>query len=171
MTGDPLVRLATPADAEAIATVHVASWRAAYGGIVPQPILDRLSVDRRAARWRETIAAEADERVWIVEAGGQVRGFASTGPSRDTDLPAGAAEVYAIYVDPGSWSGGLGRLLFSRAVAELDEHGCEPIVLWVLTANDRGRGFYEAMGWRPDGAGRPIDFDGSPVDEVRYRAP
>jgi hypothetical protein len=38
----------------------------------------------------------------------------------------------------------------------------------VLTANALGRDFYQACGWRPDGETRPIDFDGTAVDELRY---
>jgi ribosomal protein S18 acetylase RimI-like enzyme len=59
--------------------------------------------------------------------------------------------------------------LFRHAVADLHERSLEPLVLWVLTENTRGRGFYEAMGWQPDGTAGPIDFDGTPVEEVRYR--
>jgi hypothetical protein len=43
-------------------------------------------------------------------------------------------------------------------------------VLWVLSANATGRRFYEACGWRTDGSSRPIDFDGTDVEETRYRA-
>jgi hypothetical protein len=56
----PVVRPARPGDAEAIATVHVRSWQAAYPGIVPQPVLDRLSIERRAASWR--LAVEGSGR-------------------------------------------------------------------------------------------------------------
>ncbi len=47
--------------------------------------------------------------------------------------------------------------------------GFAPLVLWVIEANLRGRQFYERSGWRVDGARQPIDFDGVPVDEIRYR--
>ena len=53
------VRLARPDDAEAIADAHVRGWLAAYRGLVPDAILDGLSVERRATFWRDTIAAEA----------------------------------------------------------------------------------------------------------------
>ena len=43
-------------DAAGIATTHVASWRAAYRGLLPQSLLDDLSVDRRTEQWREAIA-------------------------------------------------------------------------------------------------------------------
>jgi GNAT superfamily N-acetyltransferase len=162
------VRLATSADADAIAVVHVDSWRAAYRGIVPDSILDRLSVERRAAGWRETIDRAGDERVWVVERDGRLVGFAATSPARDDDVPAGTGELAAIYLDPGVWASGLGRQLFVAAVDDLRRRGFGPLVLWVLTANERARHFYEAAGWLPDGTSRMLDFDGTPIEEIRY---
>jgi GNAT superfamily N-acetyltransferase len=163
------VRPATPSDADAIAVVHVDSWRAAYRGIVPARILDGLSVERRAAGWRETIESAGDERVWVVERDGGVIGFAATGPARDDDAVAGSGEVMAIYLDPAAWSTGIGRRLFAAAVEDLRGRAFGPLVLWVLTANARGRHFYEAAGWRPDGTSRTLDFGGTPIEEIRYR--
>jgi GNAT superfamily N-acetyltransferase len=163
--------LATADDAEAIARVHVRSWQAAYRSVVPDAILDGLSVEGRAAWWRSTISGAGDTRVWVARPSGTVEGFAVTGPARDDDLPPGAGEVHAIYLDPSVWSTGLGRVLFGAAVADLDGRGFAPLVLWVLSLNPRGRHFYEAAGWRVDGASRMLDFDGKPIEETRYRKP
>jgi len=153
----PIVRLAVADDAERIGEVHVGSWRKAYAGLIPTDVLDGLSIDRRTSYWRDAIGR--GERVWVVERDGVVVGFASVGPARDDDLPPGAGEVPAIYLDPGSWSLGLGRALFAAALADLRASGFDPLVLWVLTDNARGRRFYEAAGWSPDGTERPIDLD------------
>jgi PPOX class probable F420-dependent enzyme len=110
-----------------------------------------------------------DERVWVAEDGGRVCGFASIGPARDEDLPPGSGELFTIYLEPEAWSRGLGRALFEAAVADMRERRYEPIVLWVLTESARGRHFYEAAGWRPDSASRILDFDGTPIEEIRYR--
>lgn len=77
----------------------------------------------------------------------------------------------AIYVEPAAWGEGHGARLFRHAVADLRERGREPLVLWVLAENGRARRFYEAMDWQPDGGSRSIDFDGTPVGEIRYRRP
>jgi GNAT superfamily N-acetyltransferase len=166
---DPVVRPARPGDAESIAVVQVRSWQAAYPGIVPRHILDRLSVERRAASWRTAIQTGGDERVWVIEEEGRVRGVASIGPARDDDLAPGSGELYLIYLEPEAWSLGLGRILFEAAVRDLRERRYEPIVLWVLTDNARGRRFYETAGWRADESARVLDFDGTPIEEIRYR--
>ena len=165
----PTVRSATVEDAAAIARAHVESWRATYRGIVPDEILDNLSVERRAAWWREIIEAGGAVGTWVAELDGGVVGFVNAGPARDDDLPDGAGEVAAIYLVPAAWSRGAGRAMFDVAVADLAARGLEPLVLWVLTANERGRRFYESAGWQPDGTARMLDFGGTPIEEVRYR--
>ena len=57
----------------------------------------------------------------------------------------------------------------AAAVDHLRTRGLDPLVLWVIVGNERGSTFYEHLGWRRDGARQPIDFDGTPVDEIRYR--
>ena len=42
------VRAATADDAAGVARVHVDSWRATYKGLMPDAVLDGLSVDNRA---------------------------------------------------------------------------------------------------------------------------
>ncbi|MGZ8437479.1 MAG: N-acetyltransferase family protein [Candidatus Limnocylindrales bacterium] len=141
---------------------------------MPDRVLDGLSVARRAERWTTIIAAQEadpgqDVRVWVVERARLVVGFVATGRSRDDDTDPGTGEVRAIYVAPEAWSTGLGAALLRAAVTDLHGRGYAPLILWVLQANRRARRFYERDGWREDGAQRPIDFDGVPVDEVRYR--
>jgi hypothetical protein len=52
------VRLAAADDAPAIADIHIRSWRATYRGLVPDAILDGLSMERRVTSWREAIAGQ-----------------------------------------------------------------------------------------------------------------
>jgi len=85
--------------------------------------------------------------------GEPVIGFVTFGPSRDRDT-VGMGEIYALYVDPGRYEGGVGRLLMAHARRRLKEQGFEAAVLWVLLGNERAASFYEREGWKPDGATR-----------------
>jgi len=170
-TGRGLVRAAVQADAQRIAEINVRSWQAAYAGIVPAAILDGMEVESRRATWLERMADLGQRTLFVGELRGRVEGYVLSGPYRDHDLPELTGEVYAIYVDPPKQGRGMGRALLDAAARELRSAGFQPLVLWVLTANVPGRRFYEACGWKDDGFERPIDFDGTPVDEVRYRAP
>jgi L-amino acid N-acyltransferase YncA len=166
VTGEPVVRRATDADARAIAEIRIETWRATYAGIVPQAMLDRMDVDRTVVGICGLIAG--DTHVLVIEADGKIAGYAFVAAARDEDA-AGLGEVEAIYVRPEAQGRGLGGRLMDAAIADLGEQGFQTSVLWVLTDNAPARGFYEHAGFRPDGAARDLDFDGEQVQEIRYR--
>ena len=149
-----VVRLALPDDSNAIASVQVESWRAAYAGLMPEAVLAGLSVEHRARAWRGRLEhPEVLERhLFVTDVGGTVAGFANTGPSRDEGADAATAEIYALYLAPAAWRRGHGRVLFAAAVEDLRARGFARVTLWVLDGNARGRRFYEAVGMTPDGA-------------------
>jgi ribosomal protein S18 acetylase RimI-like enzyme len=164
------IRRAAAGDAVDIAATRVASWRAAYAGIVPAEILERMDA-RRYAPSLEKRLGEPDHGILVtLGAEGRIEGYAITGPSRDSDVP-GLGEVEAIYLAPESRGTGLGAPLLEAACASLAARGFEVALLWVLTANDAARRFYERAGFVRDGGARVLDFDGTPIEEIRYRRP
>ena len=170
------IRRAHPADASAIAVVHVRSWQAAYRNLMPPDFLDRLDPDQRAERWYRSLAKPAWPRhgVFVAEEFGHVVGFARFCPCRDEDLdPETAGEVAAIYLLPAAWGRAHGRQLMTEALATLGAAGYREAALWVLDANERARGFYHNGGWAADGAVRQAQWHGADfaVSEVRYRHP
>jgi hypothetical protein len=52
------LRRARQYDARNIAEVHVRAWRGAYKGLVPDEILDGLSVEERERSWRELLSPQ-----------------------------------------------------------------------------------------------------------------
>ena len=173
--GAPTVRLATADDAAAIADAHIRGWQAAYRGLVPDRILDDFDVARRTTWWAARIAAQATadlgERTWVVHAGRAVAGFAASGPAGDEAAPppAGAGEVFAIYLAPEHLRRGLGRVLFEHAIGDLRARGFAPIVVWVFEANEGARRFYEKAGFAPDGARHVGRFEDVGIPEIRFR--
>lgn len=164
------IRRARESDARSIAHVHVATWRVAYRAQIPSEVLDSLSVDTREAFWSDELRALApDRRPWLAIAGNGVAGFVSAGRSRDGDAQPTTGEIYAIYVLPDCWQRGLGRQLLDHAERDLGEVGCGEATLWVLAENRRARSFYEALGWRADGAAKSEQYGGREIAEVRYR--
>ena len=153
-----MIRPATPEDAEAVARVHVETWRAAYAHALSLEGLAGLSVTQRAELHRRSppVVAEVD---------GEIVGFVSVGPATDPDTDG---ELYAIYVLPDQWGSGVGRALMQAGERRLRELGYQHAILWVLEDNPRARRFYEAAGWTLDGTRRPIEIFGQPVPEIRY---
>ena len=165
-----LIREARQEDADAIAEIHVRSWQAAYVGLLPEEALAALSIPDRAARWRSWLERPAPGlRVWVEEDDGRIIGFSSTGPSRDPGAPRHHAEVFTIYLAPDVVGRGWGRALFAHVIHDLRRQGFRSADLWVLTANDRARRFYEAAGWRSDGEEKTESLHGIEVHEIRYR--
>ncbi|GAB3845870.1 GNAT family N-acetyltransferase [Dactylosporangium cerinum] len=167
-----LVRPATVLDAGAIAVVQTRTWQAAYRGQMPQEYLDRRDPEQGRIRWLRWLEGnQAPAAVFVLDDDGAgVVGFVSVAPSRDDDTdPRFVGEVQALYVLPGHWDRGAGRLLMRAALRRLRESGYGDVILWVLATNDRARRFYEAGGWHPDGATKIDDSRGFPLTEVRYR--
>src|SRR3954469_6739733 len=93
------IRRAGEADAPSIAAISVRGWQWAYRGLMPDAVLNSLSVERRTAGWRGYLADQsALRRTRLAERDGRALGFADTGPSRDADAVTDVGEVYAIYV-------------------------------------------------------------------------
>ena len=164
-----VVRPATLEDTRGIATVHVRGWRAAYRDILPRRFLDALSIDEREARWRRNLG-ETIAVTFVAEEAGAVIGWASVGACRDEDATPGLGELWAIYVEPGRWRGGVGRALWTWGRRRVVERGARNVVVWVLEANHPPRRFYEAVGFAPapDRIRMP-QIGGARVPEVRMR--
>jgi len=150
------VRRATAADARAIATIRVTSWRAAYDGLVPTALLDRLDIrfeaQRRAQNWGRYHGDPRSMEFLALRSGRPV-GWASVGPCRDDDVGAGVrGELLALYALPAQWSTGVGHALITAAEDALRSSGFRIASLWVLDGNERAARFYERHGWREDGA-------------------
>jgi len=163
------IRRAEAVDLRELAAIRIRSWRAAYAGLVSQDHLAAMDAEEGHRRWAERAAAPGAPQVLVAETATAALGYAIFGSARDEDLPASAGEVWAIYLDPPCWGRGVGRQLLAAAVAEFRAGGRDPIVLWVLTGNARARRFYEAAGFRCDGAARDITIGGEELPEVRYR--
>jgi GNAT superfamily N-acetyltransferase len=162
------VREATADDASEIARIRVDSWRAAYAGIVPGHLLDGMEASAFAERLAPRLGTPDHGVLVMRAAAGAIRGFAIAAPSRDDDA-AGEGEIQAIYLAPEARGQGIGGPLLEAACAWLADQGFEMVLLWVLTANDPARRFYARLGFVPDGATRMLDFDGTPIEEIRYR--
>jgi ribosomal protein S18 acetylase RimI-like enzyme len=162
------IRRAELADATGIAQVHVAAWRSAYRGLLPDDLLERLSIADSARRWQGRIA-QPWGHIFVAEREGIV-GFAACGETRDEDVDREkVGELYVIYVHPAEWRQGLGRALLQEALRCLQEEGFERVLLWVLQGNEQAIRFYERAGFEADGASRiKRRSDGTEMPIVRY---
>lgn len=161
------IRAARPEDADAIARVHVDSWRTTYAGMVPDEHLASLSVERRAAMWRQAMTDHANETfIYVAEnEHGEIVGFVAGGQEREGHTVY-KSELYAIYALKSSHGNGIGRRLMRALAQELLNAGYSSMLLWVLKDNPT-RGFYEHMGGEYV-TEKPIEIGSAELIAVAY---
>lgn len=155
------VRAALPADAAGIAAVHVPAWRSTYAGILPDPVLTRLSLARQSAHYQHSILT--GHAAFVAEAEGRVVGFVTADRTR-SKLAEG--EIETLYVLDDWRDRGLGRALIQRAAARLAEAGCRSVFVWVLRDNP-SKWFYQRLGGRP-AAELQVMVGGVPIPQTAY---
>lgn len=163
MSDEAIIRAATVGDAEAIARIHVAAWRAAYAGFIPADFLAALSEERRAATWRRQLQA-AREPVFVDEAAGVIRGWIVAGVGRDEDT-ADACEIHAIYIAPSHWRQGIGRRLMQRMESALPPSS--DLSLWTFRDHAPALRFYASLDYRMDGTEKAVERGGATQVQVR----
>ena len=166
----PRLRPAVFGDAAALGAMHVRSWQESYRGIVADGYLDRMSVPRRAVRWRQILRTPRPGALTLVlEDTEGIAGFGSVGPQREDDRAADA-EIYALYVLRRRQGEGWGRRLMGALARHAATWGAASLDLWVLAGNRRAVAFYLALGGQP-GAERRFRIARRPVLERAYAWP
>jgi len=160
-------RVATVADAPALARVHLAAWRSAYVGVMPDAFLAELDEARFTRGWVRNLDEAAAVTIVGLTDSDRIDGFASYGDARDEDPPA-AAELWALNLHPVAFGTGLAIALEQHALSALAASGHDAAYLWAARENLRALRFYEREGWSPDRGAREQEFGGVPVAEVRY---
>jgi|SRR5580658_3496213 ribosomal protein S18 acetylase RimI-like enzyme len=145
------IRIATPDDAQALATMHIASWHETYSGLLPNKMLAALSVAPRAAAWSKILleaGAGNSTVVYLAERQGTIIGFGSCGVQRTESLKEKGydGEISSVYVLREFQKRKIGTHLFRAMSSDLISRGFNAAALWVLRENLRARRFYEHFG-------------------------
>jgi ribosomal protein S18 acetylase RimI-like enzyme len=170
------VRVARASDADSLARVQVASWRAAFAGLVPDAVIAELTseeaVGQFAERWRDAISAPPTSKHHVhvaVEKPGEpeILGFAAAGPATDEDLwPATDGELYELHVAPPFVGAGHDERLLHAVADTFAEDGFSTGYTWALADDEARIDFLKAAGWATDGSRSNLDM-GVKVPVVR----
>lgn len=137
------IRKASLSDAGEIADVHVKSWQTTYHGILPQNVLDNLSIDTRTKQWEKNIE---NGDVYVAEnPDGFIVGLSTGGRESTGKYLAYTGELYAIYILETYQRQGIGRQLLKPVLDELEAHGIYSLLVWALKHNPAAY-FYQALG-------------------------
>jgi ribosomal protein S18 acetylase RimI-like enzyme len=162
------VRQANLAEAPLLAEFHRRVALVAYASIfppeAPPPDPDQMELD-----WHRRLSGEfAPHPVgYAAELSGQLAGVIIA--SGDPDMPT-FGHITRLYVEPRLWGRGVGRSLYDRAAAHLQDVGYAQASLWVLERNTHARCWYERLGWSCTGERKPV-YEPAGIDDVRYTLP
>lgn len=151
MAVPPCVRAATIDDADAIAAVHVETWRETYAGLVPERFFDASALEARRRMWARILGRDpVPGAVAVAERAGRIVGFAFAGSSEHPDALKGIEaarelHLFSIYLLASEQGKGVGHALLAAVL------GDEPAQLWVASANSAARAFYRSHGFHEDG--------------------
>lgn len=146
------VRLATTADAHAIATIHIRSWASSFEGCMRAEWLAEKTQDVVVAEWLNTLRGDPACVYVAVDSPSYVVGFICSGRTGPSTLPGYDSEILSIHVSPTAKRAGHGRRLMDAAFKRLASLGSRNVMLWTLEANRTARDFYERLGGHVKGA-------------------
>lgn len=149
--------------------MNLAAWRGAYKGILSDKMLSDQSTYGFEDTWRKSLR-NPEHINFVCKKFGQITGFVSIGPSRDTDHdPKRVAEMYGMYLLPEYWGQGQGWAMWRSARERLSTSTFSTIVLWVPEKNARAIKFFERIGFvRDASARRDTTREGIACPENRY---
>lgn len=144
------IRLATPADAEAIASVLRESFAAYEPAYTPEAFAATTPTGARIrARWREG-------PVWVAVSNGAVVGTVAAVVKQDS------LYVRSMAVLPAARAQNIGHLLLTEVEAYAIDHGCKRMFLSTTPFLTRAIKLYERYGFRRSSDG-PDELLGTPL--------
>ena len=161
-----MIRQATVNDVDVITNVHIASWRSAYKGLIPEEDLANLDHAERRNMWSASIQQHPSETI-VAAKENSIIGFVNFGTYRDNEDDRGTAEIRAIYLLESFWGKGIGSELLDYCTDKSIVSGYTSLVLWVLESNSRAIEFYCKHGFKFDGQKKTETIRGVVLDEIR----
>jgi GNAT superfamily N-acetyltransferase len=149
----PAIRLATPADAPALADFGRRTFHEAYVNVMEPELMRRVLARQFGAEQQRAEIEHADAAWLVAEENGELAGYAFLRNRRQPELgaPPAPVELARFYVD-SRWHGrGLAHRLMDAAVEEARRVGGRTLWLAVWQRNPRAMAFYRKYGFRQAG--------------------
>ncbi|MFC4559125.1 GNAT family N-acetyltransferase [Virgibacillus kekensis] len=144
------IRKAVYDDAEAIAEIHVSSWKSTYTDLLEEKDISNITYENRKALWETILRIKKKEQcTLVIEDFEKIVGFISGGPERTKRFNYDS-EIYTIYLLDDYQRQGLGAKLLKSFTEEMKDRGYKSILVWILTQNPSSR-FYERFNAEPVG--------------------
>jgi GNAT superfamily N-acetyltransferase len=141
------IRRAVLEDLRGLARVHVDGWKTTYRGMVPDEVLDHLTIESDIAagfgEWLKDRRPEVAQFV-ALSPDQEIIGYARACPNGESAYSY-SGELEAIYVLKSYQGRGVGTALVRHVARFLVGTGRTSMIVWVLPQNPYRR-FYERLG-------------------------
>jgi GNAT superfamily N-acetyltransferase len=153
------------ADCAEVAKVHVRSWRESFAGLVPETVMERITIEKRTKAFLERFQSSS-YKMYVAEVADRgIIGFADCGEPR-SEIDDYQAELYAIFLLPEFQGSGVGRRLFALCVEAVVKSGKSSMYLLAFE-NSPYRSFYDKLGGVVIGK-KQVEIEGTMFDAVVY---
>ncbi|ASK60897.1 GNAT family N-acetyltransferase [Virgibacillus phasianinus] len=144
-------RKAVYGDAEAIANIHINSWKSTYRDLINERDISNITFENRLALWETilTINNKEDQCTYVIHNEEKIVGFVNGGPERTKRFNYDS-EIYTIYLLDEYQRLGLGAELLQTFAEDMKLKGNSSILVWVLKQNPSSK-FYERYQAEPVG--------------------
>ncbi|NBD24467.1 GNAT family N-acetyltransferase [Paenibacillus glycinis] len=158
-----VIRWAVPGDWVKLGELQARSYHDAYRKLLPHDFLNRVTAESRQSECRERLREPGHTGILLIDhkAVGYISLRFPISPQQ------GDGEITALYLLREYWGRGLGTRLMDWGLERLRERSCTEASLWVLEKNAAARGFYERLGFLPDGTRRVVTR-GDEFVQLRY---
>ncbi len=146
---ETLIRRAGFDDAEALAAIGAETFCETFGHLYPPADLERYLAQAYSLERTLQDLNDPAKASWIVEADGQVVGFALVGPCGlpHANVTPDCGELKRLYFRKAWQGGGLGTRLFAEATAWLQSRGPRTVWIGVWSENHGAQRFYARQGY------------------------
>ena len=131
------IRHAKKSDFQAIAAVHIKSWKDTYSDVLPAEFLNRQIFREFITRWNE-VEIQSDDIILVAEEDSMI-GFIAVWCR---PIPF----IDNLHVCPLMRSKKVGSALMRTVAKELINQGQKTAYLWVFESNQKAIRFYERLG-------------------------
>ena len=149
----PVIRRATPVDADALAAIGRSTFIDTFGHLYAAEDLQAFLDESHAPEAYARLAVDDRYALWLLEDDGRAVGYALAGPANlpHPDLASGDGELKRLYVDASLQNGGWGAKLFAETLAWLERDGPRTLWISVWSENHGAQRFYSRHGFEKAG--------------------
>src|SRR5512146_3226115 len=150
---EPVIRRASPCDAEALARIGARTFVETFGHLYPPTDLDAFLAEAYDAARTRADLEDAEKAAWLVESGGEAVGYAQVGPCGlpHPEVTPASGELKRLYLLRSWQNGGLGARLFAETMAWLQRDGHRDVWIGVWSENLGAQRFYARAGFEKVG--------------------